>query len=145
MRVSFFSVSRSFSRSTRRLSTMLPRFLLNLMTLNLYFSPISLSRLRIGRRSTCEPGRNAFTPISTLRPPFTRPTMVPSTSSSRSHAAEISSQMRILSAFSFEDDHTRIVFARLEQHLDGVAHLHVGLAVHEAELGDRDLALALVA
>ena len=29
-----FSSSRSFSRSTRRESTMLPRFLLNLMTLN---------------------------------------------------------------------------------------------------------------
>jgi hypothetical protein len=47
-------------------------------------SPISLSRLRTGRRSTCEPGRNALTPMSTERPPFTRATMMPSTSSSRS-------------------------------------------------------------
>ena len=33
-RVLAFISSRSFSRSTRRESTMLPRFLLNLMTLN---------------------------------------------------------------------------------------------------------------
>ena len=33
-RVFVFCSSRSFSRSTRRESTMLPRFLLNLMTLN---------------------------------------------------------------------------------------------------------------
>ena len=51
------------------------------------------SRLRTGRRSTCEPGRNAFTPprMPTARPPFTRCEITPSISSSRSHAAEISS------------------------------------------------------
>src|SRR2546430_3226031 len=41
---------------------------------------MSLSRLRMGRRSTCDPGRNAFTPprMVTERPPFTRWLMVPS-------------------------------------------------------------------
>ena len=57
-------------------------------------------------------GRNAFTPMSTERPPFTRPTITPSTSSSRSHAAEISSQMRILSAFSLERTTIPVSFSR---------------------------------
>src|SRR5439155_7633922 len=43
-----------------------------------------------------------------------------------------------------EDDHARVVLARLEQHLHGVAHLHVGLALDQAELLDGNLALALV-
>src|SRR5207248_677620 len=43
-----------------------------------------------------------------------------------------------------EDDHARVVLARLEQHFHGVAHLDVGLAVGEAELLDGNLALALV-
>jgi hypothetical protein len=65
---------------------------------------MSLSRLRTGRRSTCEPGRNALTPplMVTLSPPFTRAVMVPSISSSRSQAALISSQTFSLSAFSLE-------------------------------------------
>ena len=58
------------------------------------------------------PGRKAFTPMSTERPPLTRPTMMPSTSSSRSHAAEISSQMRILSAFSLERTTMPLSFSR---------------------------------
>ncbi len=82
------------------------------MTLNLNFSPMSLSRFRTGRMSTWEPGRNAFTPMSTERPPLTRPTITPSTSSSRSHAAEISSQMRILSAFSLERTTIPVSFSR---------------------------------
>jgi hypothetical protein len=68
------SARRAPSRGARGASTMLPRFLLNLMTLNWKVWPISLSRLRMGRRSTCEPGRKAFTPprMVTERPPFTR-------------------------------------------------------------------------
>ena len=49
--------ARSFSSSTRRDNTMLPRFLLNLMTLNLKLWLRNASRLRTGRRSTCEPGQ----------------------------------------------------------------------------------------
>src|SRR6266481_5080723 len=44
-----------------------------------------------------------------------------------------------------EDDHARVVLARLEQHLDLVAGLDVGLAVDQAEFLDRHLAFALVA
>ena len=73
------------------------------------------SRLRTGRMSTWLPGRNAFTPMSTERPPFTRPTMVPLTISSRSHAALISSQMRILSAFSLERTTMPVSFSRLSR------------------------------
>src|SRR2546428_629255 len=43
-----------------------------------------------------------------------------------------------------EDDHARVVLARLEQHLHRIAHLHVGLAADEPELLDGNLALALV-
>src|SRR5216684_2132200 len=63
--------------------------------------------------STCEPGRNAFTPMSTDRPPLTRPTIVPFTISSRSQAALISSQIRILSAFSLESTTMPVSFSRL--------------------------------
>ena len=62
--------------------------------------------------STWLPGRKALTPMSTERPPLTRPTMMPSTSSSRSQAAEISSQMRILSAFSLERTTMPVSFSR---------------------------------
>ena len=48
LRVSFFSSSRSFSSRTRRESTMLPRFLLNLMTLNLNFLPMKLVEVADG-------------------------------------------------------------------------------------------------
>ena len=67
--------------------------------------------------------------MSTDRPPLTRPTMVPSTSSSRSQAAEISSQMRILSAFSLERTTMPVSFSRLSRDFDGVARLDGDLAV----------------
>src|SRR5205823_182949 len=44
-----------------------------------------------------------------------------------------------------EDDHPGVVLAGLEEHVDLVADLDVGLALDEAELLDRNLALALVA
>ena len=107
-----------------------------------------LSRLRTGRRSTCEPGRNAFTPprMVTERPPFTRSLMVPSMSSSRSHAPEISSHTFILSAFSFERTQRPSSFSRLSRKTSIsspslMPHGAVGLR----ELVERDHALALVA
>ena len=81
---------------------MLPRFLLNLMTLNWNFWPMYRSRFRTGRRSTWEPGRNALTPMSTVSPPLTRLEMMPSTSSPRSVASSISSQIFSFSALSLE-------------------------------------------
>ena len=143
-----FSSARSFSRSTRRDSTMLPRFLLNLMTLNRCCLPMNASRLRTGRRSTCEPGRNAFTPprMVTERPPFTRALMVPSMSSSRSHAPEISSQTFRRSAFSFERTHEAVfVLAALEEDVDLVAFLDADRAVGLRELVERDRSFGLVA
>ncbi len=81
---------------------MLPRFLLNLMILNLSFLPTNLSRFFTGFVSIWLPGKNAFTPMSTERPPFTFAMTVPSTSWSFSQACEISSQARMISALSFE-------------------------------------------
>ena len=96
---------------------MLPRFLLNLMTLKRWLLPMYASRLRTGRRSTCDPGRNAFTPprMVTDRPPFTRALMVPSISSSRSQAAEISSHTFRRSAFSLDRTHRPSSFSRLSR------------------------------
>ena len=41
--------------------------------------PLEASRLRTGRMSTWLPGRNARTPMSTARPPFTRSMTRPTT------------------------------------------------------------------
>ena len=56
---------------------MLPRFWFSLMIFIGKAFPMSLSRSRTGRRSTCEPGRNARTPMSTIRPPLVRPRIMP--------------------------------------------------------------------
>ena len=101
--------SRARSRRTRRDKTMLPRFLLNLMILNSSFSPISAEVLT-GQRSTWEPGKKAFTPILTDRPPLTRAITVPVTVSSRS-TGQISSQAFMRSAFSFERLRTPSLFS----------------------------------
>ena len=143
-----FSSARSFSRSTRRDSTMLPRFLLNLMTLKRCCLPMNASRLRTGRRSTCEPGRNAFTPprMVTERPPFTRALMVPSISSSRSHAPEISSQTFSRSAFSFERTQRPSSFSRLSRKTSiSSPSLTPTDAVGLRELVERDRSFGLVA
>ncbi len=71
-RVSRFFSAFSSSSTALRESTMLPRFLLTLMTRMRSSWPLRLSRLRTGRRSTCEPGKKARTPMSTASPPFTR-------------------------------------------------------------------------
>src|ERR1043166_1596241 len=54
-----FSFCSPSSRSLRE-TTMLPRFLFSLMTATSMVWPFMPSRLRMGRRSTCEPGRNAL-------------------------------------------------------------------------------------
>src|SRR3954449_12572349 len=66
--VVFFFSAFSSSSSALRDRTMLPRFLLTLMTRIRSSCPFSASRLRTGRTSICEPGRNARTPMSTARP-----------------------------------------------------------------------------
>src|SRR5579863_8798732 len=57
-RFSFCSPSSNSLRET----TMLPRFLLSLMTATSMVWPFMASRLRMGRRSTWEPGRKAWAP-----------------------------------------------------------------------------------
>jgi hypothetical protein len=69
----------SSSRTALRESTMLPRFLLTLITRIRSSCPLSASRLRTGRTSTWLPGRKARTPMSTARPPFTRSMTRPTT------------------------------------------------------------------
>ena len=71
-RVWCFRSAFSSSRTALRESTMLPRFLLTLMTRMRISWPFRLSRLRTGRMSTWLPGRKARTPMSTARPPLTR-------------------------------------------------------------------------
>ena len=104
------------------------------------------SRFRTGRMSTWLPGRNAFTPMSTERPPFTRPTMVPLTISSRSQAArDLVPDAHLVGLLLGEDDHAGVVLTALEEDLDGVAGLDGDFAARVGELGDGDLAFGLVA
>src|SRR5206468_2912532 len=100
--VCFFFSSRSSSRTERRESTTLPRRRLSLMTFARIVWPTMEARFFTGRRSTCEPGRNALTPTSTARPPLTTSTTRPSTGADFSYAWVIASQTLILSALSFE-------------------------------------------
>ena len=102
LRVSLRFSSRSASSSTRRERTMLPRLRLYLRILNSKTSPKSLSRLRTGRRSTCDPGRNALTPMSTCMPPLTREVMVPLTVPSCSKISPTFSHVRRFSALRLE-------------------------------------------
>ena len=93
-------------------------------------------------------GRNAFTPprMVTDRPPFTRALMVPSISSSRSHAPEISSQTLRRSAFSFESTHRPSSFSRLSRKTSiSSPSLTPTDAVGLRELVERDRSFGLVA
>src|SRR5205823_5401562 len=60
--------------------------------------PTMPARFLTGRRSTCEPGRNALTPTSTARPPLTTSTTRPSTGRPFSCACVMASHTLILSA-----------------------------------------------
>ena len=62
-------VSRSFSSRARRDTTTLPRARLNFRIAKRSFVPMNLSKLRVGRTSTWDPGKNPGTPTSTLNPP----------------------------------------------------------------------------
>ena len=68
---------RCSSKRILRERTMLPRFLFILIIFISNFSPINFSRLRMGRRSICDPGKKAFNPISTVTPPFAFAITVP--------------------------------------------------------------------
>ncbi len=94
--------SRSDSRIARLERTILFLFRLNFNTLKPKVCPTISSRLRIGRKSAWEPGRNAWTPTSTEKPPFTRLVITPSMMPSASWTSLIASHTLTLSAFSFE-------------------------------------------
>ena len=108
---------------------------------------MNASRLRTGRRSTCEPGRNAFTPMSTERPPFTRAMMVPFDRARRARTRrEISSQTLSRSAFSLERTHSPSSFSRLSRSTSTASPaLTADRAVGLRELVERDHAFGLVA
>src|SRR5215218_9619243 len=120
----FFSAFSSSSRALRD-STILPRFLLTLMTRMRSSWPRRASRLRTGRTSICEPGRNARTPMSTARPPLIRSMTRPMTT--------------FFSAYAFS------VLRALEQHVDDVAGLDGDLTGLVDEFVDGDDAFRLVA
>src|SRR6266705_901638 len=67
----------SSSKIARRLTTTLPRRRFNLVMRTCTSCPASASRLGVGRRSYCEPGKNARTPTSTTTPPLMRSTTLP--------------------------------------------------------------------
>ena len=80
-----------------------------LLRLRLYFRilkskvlPTMSSRLRMGRRSACEPGRKASTPMSTENPPLTRLVIVPLIVPSSSWLFLMFSQTLMLAAFSLD-------------------------------------------
>src|SRR5208337_4805328 len=93
----------SSSSNCLRDTTILPRFLFSLMMRTSMSWPFIPSRLRTGRKSTCEPGRNARAPrMSTVSPPLMRSMTRPFTAALSLKAFSISSQARRRCAFSCE-------------------------------------------
>ncbi len=94
---------------------------------------MSLSKLRMGRRSTWLPGRNAFTPprMVTERPPFTRWLMVPFDELvALARGRDLVPDLHLVRLLLGKHDQAVVVFAALDVDVDLVAGL------------DRDLALA---
>ena len=121
---------------------MLPRFLLTLMTRIRSSWPRSASRLRTGRTSICEPGRNARTPMSTARPPLIRSMTRPMTTLLLGVGLlDLVPDLHLLGFFAREDDVAFAILGALEQHVDDVAGLHGDLAGLVDELVDGDDAL----
>ena len=140
--------ARSFSSSTRRDSTMLPRFLLNLMTLNLKFWPRNASRLRTGRRSTCEPGQERLHAAADRDREATlhaRGDDAFDQLVAFARGADLVPHLEAIGLLLREDAHAGVVLAGLEEHVDDVARLDADRAVRHAELLERHLAFALVA
>ena len=89
------------------------------------------------------PGRNASTPMLTMRPPLTTlltlPLMRPSPWNTLDDLLPILAVERL---FAGEDDHALVVFEPFEEHVDLIADVHV---VEVVEFGERDDTLRLVA
>src|SRR5713226_5497767 len=93
---------RSSSSSARRLTTTLPRRRFSFVIRTWISVPVRLSRFCAGRRSYCEPGKNARTPISTTTPPLMRSTILPVIVSFALNATSIFSHVRRRSTFRYD-------------------------------------------
>src|SRR5260370_1073741 len=92
----------SSSSSARRLTTTLPRRRFSFVMRTCTSVPVRSSRFCVGRRSYCEPGRNARPPISTTTPPLIRSTTSPALCSLLLNAASIFSHVRRRSTFRYD-------------------------------------------
>src|SRR5207302_70786 len=92
----------SSSSRARRLTTTLPRRRFSLVMRTWISVPVKLSRFCAGRKSYCEPGRKARTPMSTTTPPLMRSTTLPVIVSLALNAASIFSQVRRRSTFRYD-------------------------------------------
>ena len=84
------------------------------------------SRLRTGRRSTCEPGKKALTPprMVTERPPLTRALMVPFDELvALTGGRDLVPDLETVGLLLGEDAQAVFVFAALEEDVDLVADL----------------------
>ena len=95
---------------------------------------------RTGRTSTSEPGRNARTfSSSTVKPPFTRPVMMPVTISDSLNAFSRRVQVRARLAFSRDSRVFAVaVFDGIQRHFDFIAGDDFDLAALIAELVEGD-------
>ena len=107
---SVFFCARSASMRLRRLTTILRRASSILSTRHLISLPM-YSPMSCGRRiSTCDAGRNTFTPMSTSRPPLILRVTMPLTTSFSWTVSMTFIHFSIFSAFRLrEDDHAAIV------------------------------------
>ena len=144
--VCFFFSAFSSSRSALRESTMLPRFLLTLMTRMRSSWPRSASRLRTGRTSICDAGQERADADV-----HREAALDPLDDAADDDLAlgvgllDLVPDLHLLGFFAREDDVAFAVFGALEQHVDDVAGLHGDLAVLVEELVDGDDAFGLVA
>src|ERR1700744_1133035 len=138
--------ARASSRIARRETTMLPRGRSILRRANGCSLPISGPTSRTGRMSTWLPGRKAEAPPrSTVKPPFTRPTMEPITGSFLANTTSRRVQASSRGALSRRiPTSAQGVFNALQEDFHGIADLDGGLAVFvDAEFLHGDAAFGL--
>ena len=137
----------SCSTTARRDTTTLLRFWSSLMTLNSSALPSRYDGSRTGRTSTSEPGRNARTKsISTVKPPLTRPLMMPLTISCFSNACfEARPGAGALGLLARQAGFAVAVLDAVERDFDVVADADFDLAAVVLELLDGDDGFALQA
>src|ERR1043165_7822672 len=146
--------ARVSSRIARRNTTILPRRRSILRIWNGCGRSISGPTSRTGRMSTCEPGRKATAPPrSTVKPPFTRPKMMPSTRlpaenspSSLSHAASRRGRRGgAAGAVARQHRLARGILDAVDIDFDLVTDRKLGLLARRCELAQRHPAFGLQA